>query len=287
MQQQIALIGLCTMGIGMGGRLLQAGFPLKVYNRTPQRASELVAKGAVLASSPADAAANADVIIAIVSDDAASREIWLGDKGALSTAKPGTVVIDSSTISPSWAREFAEAAKKKGCTPLDAPVTGSKTHAASGELIFLVGGDAAALEKARPALAAMSRKIIHMGPNGSGALMKLINNFLAGVQAASLGEAIALIERSGINRDAALDILYNGAPGSPLIKTLGSRMISRDYAVNFFLHLMEKDLTYAGAEAREHGLQLKTAAAAASLYEEAKKRGWGEKDFSSVVEAAR
>lgn len=287
MQQQIALIGLGTMGIGMGGRLLQAGFPLKVYNRTPQRASELVAKGAVLASSPADAAANADVIIAIVSDDAASREIWLGDKGALSTARPGTVVIDSSTISPSWAREFAEAAKKKGCTPLDAPVTGSKPHAASGELIFLVGGDAAALEKARPALAAMSRKIIHMGPNGSGALMKLINNFLAGVQAASLGEAIALIERSGINRDAALDILYNGAPGSPLIKTLGSRMISRDYAVNFFLHLMEKDLTYAGAEAREHGLQLKTAAAAASLYEEAKKRGWGEKDFSSVVEAAR
>ena len=287
MQQQIALIGLGTMGIGMGGRLLQAGFPLKVYNRTPQRASELVSKGAVLASSPADAAANADVIIAIVSDDAASREIWLGDKGALSTAKPGTVVIDSSTISPSWAREFAEAAKKKGCTPLDAPVTGSKPHAASGELIFLVGGDAAALEKARPALAAMSRKIIHMGPNGSGALMKLINNFLAGVQAASLGEAIALIERSGINRDAALDILYNGAPGSPLIKTLGSRMISRDYAVNFFLHLMEKDLTYAGAEAREHGLQLKTAAAAASLYEEAKKRGWGEKDFSSVVEAAR
>lgn len=287
MQQQIALIGLGTMGIGMGGRLLQAGFPLKVYNRTPQRASELVAKGAVLASSPADAAANAGVIIAIVSDDTASREVWLGDKGALSSAKPGTVVIDSSTISPSWAREFAEAAKKKGCAPLDAPVTGSKPHAASGELIFLVGGDAAALEKARPALAAMSRKIIHMGPNGSGALMKLINNFLAGVQAASLGEAIALIERSGINRDAALDILYNGAPGSPLIKTLGGRMTSRDYAVNFFLHLMEKDLTYAGAEAREHGLQLKTAAAAASLYEEAKKRGWGEKDFSSVVEAAR
>ncbi len=287
MQQQIALIGLGTMGIGMGGRLLQAGFPLKVYNRTPQRASELVAKGAVLASSPADAAANAEIIIAIVSDDAASREVWLGEKGALSGAKPGAVVIDSSTISPRWAREFAEAAKKKGCAPLDAPVTGSKPQAAAGELIFLVGGDAAALEKARPALAAMSRKIVHMGPNGSGALMKLINNFLAGVQAASLGEAIALIERSGINRDAALDILYNGAPGSPLIKTIGSRMTARDYAVNFFLRLMEKDLTYAGAEAREHGLQLKTAAAAASLYEEAKKRGWGEKDFSSVVEAAR
>ncbi|HKQ86303.1 MAG TPA: NAD(P)-dependent oxidoreductase [Candidatus Acidoferrales bacterium] len=287
MQQQIALIGLGTMGIGMGGRLLQAGFPLKVYNRTPQRASELVAKGAVLASSPADAAANADVIIAIVSDDAASREVWLGDKGGLSTAKPGAVVIDSSTISPRWAREFAEAARKKGCAPLDAPVTGSKPQAASGELLFLVGGDAEALEKARPALAAMSRKIVYMGPNGSGALMKLINNFLAAVQTASLGEAIALIERSGMNRDTALDILYNGAPGSPLIKIVGNRMTSRDYSVNFFLHLMKKDLTYAAAEAGEHGLQWKTAAAAISLFEEAQKRGWGEKDFSSVVEAAR
>lgn len=287
MQQQIALIGLGTMGIGMGGRLLEAGFPLKVYNRTPERAAELVAKGAVLRSSPADAAAGADVVMAIVSDDTASREVWLGDKNALSGAKPNTVVVDSSTISPRWAREFAAVAKKKGCAPLDAPVTGSKSHAASGELIFLAGGDTEALERARPALAVMSRKIIHMGPNGSGALMKLINNFLAGVQAASLGEAIALIERSGINRDAALDILYNGAPGSPLIKTLGARMTARDYAVNFFLRLMEKDLTYAGAEAREHGLELRTAAAAASLFEEAQKRGWGEKDFSSVVEAAR
>lgn len=287
MQQQIALIGLGTMGIGMGGRLLQAGFPVKVYNRTPQRASELVAKGAVLASSPAEAAASADVVIVIVSDDAASRQVWLGDKNALSGARPNTVVIDSSTISPRWAREFADAAKKKGCAPLDAPVTGSKPQAAAGELAFLVGGDAEALERARPALAVMSRKIIHMGPNGSGALMKLINNFLAGVQAASLGEAIALIERSGINRDAALDILYNGAPGSPLIKTVGARMTSRDYAVNFFLRLMDKDLTYAGAEAHEHGLQLRMAAAAASLFEEAEKRGWGEKDFSAVVEAAR
>ena len=287
MQQQIALIGLGTMGIGMGGRLLQAGFPLKVYNRTPERASELVTKGAVLGSSPADAAANADVVIAIVSDDAASREVWLGDKGALSTAKPGAIVIDSSTISPHWAREFAEAAKKKGCAPLDAPVTGSKPQAASGELIFLVGGPAEALEKVRPTLAAMSRKIVHMGPNGSGALMKLINNFLAAVQTASLGEAIALIERSGMNRSTALDILYNGAPGSPLLKIVGNRMTSRDYSVNFFLHLMKKDLTYAAAEAGEHGLQLKTAAAAISLFEEAQKRGWGEKDFSSVVEAAR
>jgi 3-hydroxyisobutyrate dehydrogenase len=275
------------MGIGMGGRLLKAGFPLTVYNRTAHRAQELIAQGAKLVNSPAEAAANAEVVIAIVSDDAASRHVWLDANGALSTAKPNTVVIDCSTISPRWAREFAEAATKHGCAPLDAPVTGSKSHAAAGELVFLVGGDAQALERAKPVLAAMSRRIAYMGPNGSGALMKLVNNFLAAVQAASLGEAIALIERSGLNRDAALDILYNGAPGSPLIKTVGARMTSRDYDVNFFLNLMEKDLTYAGAEAREHGLQLRTAAAALSLFEEARKRGWGDKDFSAVVEGAR
>jgi 3-hydroxyisobutyrate dehydrogenase len=223
----------------------------------------------------------------MVSDDAASRHVWLEGKGALSRARSGAIIVDSSTISPRWARELAKAAQDRGCSALDAPVTGTKPHAASGELIFLVGGEAEALALARPVLAVMSRKIIHLGPSGSGALMKLINNFLAGVQAASLGEAIALIERSGLDRDAALDILYNGAPGSPLLKVLGGRMTSREYTVNFFLRLMEKDLNYAVAEAQDHDLSLRTATAAVSLFEEARKRGWGEKDFSSVVEGAR
>jgi 3-hydroxyisobutyrate dehydrogenase len=285
--QKVALVGLGTMGIGMGGRLLGAGFPLKVYNRTAERAKPIVERGAVRVSSPAEAAADSDVVIAIVSDDKASREVWLGDDGALAKMKKGAVPIDSSTMSPRWAREWAKIAKEHGLNALDAPVTGSKPQAASGELIFLVGGDAEALERARPVLTVMSRRIAYMGPSGSGALMKLINNFLAAVQAASLGEAIALIERSGLNREAALDILYNGAPGSPLIKTVGARMTAHDYAVNFFLRLMEKDLSYAMAEAREHGLNLRTAAAAASLFEEADKRGWGDKDFSAVVEGAR
>jgi 3-hydroxyisobutyrate dehydrogenase len=286
-QQKVALIGLGTMGIGMGGRLLGAGFPLKVYNRTAERAAPLVERGAVQVSSPAEAATDSDVIIAMVSDDKASRQVWLGENGALAKVGKGAVPVDSSTMSPRWAREWAKIAKEHGISALDAPVTGSKPQAASGELVFLVGGDADALERVRTVLAVMSRRIAHMGPNGSGALMKLINNFLSAVQAASLGEAIALIERSGLNRDTALDILYNGAPGSPLIKTVGARMVAHDYAVNFFLRLMEKDLSYAMAEARQHGLNLQTAAAAASLFEEAEKRGWGDKDFSAVAEGAR
>ncbi|HXA56624.1 MAG TPA: NAD(P)-dependent oxidoreductase [Candidatus Acidoferrum sp.] len=285
--QNVALIGLGTMGIGMGGRLLGAGFPLTVYNRTPERAAELIKQGAKLASSPVEAAANADIVLAMVSDDKVSREVWLGENGALKSAKPGTVCIDCSTLSPAWTRELAAEAKKYGCEFLDAPVTGTKPHAASGELLFLVGGSAEALEKARPALAVMSRKIVHMGASGSGALMKLINNFVCGVQLASLAEAMVLIERSGLNRESALDILNNGAPGSPLVKTLSARMVNKDYAVNFVLNLMEKDLTYARNEGRQHDLNLKTAAAAIELFEQARSRGWGDKDFSSVVEGIR
>jgi 3-hydroxyisobutyrate dehydrogenase len=275
------------MGIGMGGRLLGAGFPLTVFNRTPERAAELVKQGARLASSPAEAAADANIVFAMVSDDKVSREVWLGEKGALKSAKPGTVCVDCSTLSPVWTRELAAEAQKHGCEFLDAPVTGTKPHAASGELLFLIGGSAEALEKARPALAVMSRKIVHMGPSGSGALMKLINNFVCGVQLASLAEAMVLIERSGLNRDSALDILNNGAPGSPLVKTLSARMVNKEYAVNFVLNLMEKDLTYARNEGREHDLNLKTASAAIELFEQARSRGWGDKDFSSVVEGIR
>jgi 3-hydroxyisobutyrate dehydrogenase len=271
----------------MGGRLLGAGFPLTVYNRTPERAAELVKHGARLVASPSEAAADADVVIAMVSDDKVSRDVWLGENGALKSAKPGAVCIDCSTLSPGWTRELAAEAKKHGCEFLDAPVTGTKPHAASGELLFLVGGSAEALEKARPALTVMSRKIVHMGPSGSGALMKLINNFVCGVQLASLAEAMVLIERSGLNRDSALDILNNGAPGSPLVKTLSARMVNKEYAVNFVLNLMEKDLTYARNEGREHDLNLKTASAAIELFEEARLRGWGDKDFSSVVEGIR
>jgi len=130
----------------------------------------------------------------MVADDNASRSMWLGELGALVGAARGTLLIESSTLAVGWVKELAAAAEARGCELLDAPVTGSKIHAPSGELSFLVGGSAAALEKARPVLAVMSRAIHHLGPTGSGALLKLINNFLCGVQAASLAEALAVIE---------------------------------------------------------------------------------------------
>ena len=171
----VAVLGLGMMGGGMAGRLLSQGFAVTVFNRNPDRARALVDRGAVFAKSPQEAAMRSEIIISMVSDDAASRQVWLGERGALADAKSGALLIESSTLTVGWIEELATAAVARGCEFLDAPVTGSKTQAASGELNFIVGGVAAALENARPVLAAMSKAIVHLGPTGSGALRSVAN----------------------------------------------------------------------------------------------------------------
>jgi 3-hydroxyisobutyrate dehydrogenase len=268
----------------MARRLLAAGFPLTVYNRNAEKSAALKAAGAEVAATPGEAAAQAEIIFSMVADDSASRGIWLGENGALAKANKGSVFVESSTLSLGWVKELASAAAARGCELLDAPVTGSKTHAASGELLFLVGGSAVALEKARPAFAAMGRAVNHLGPTGSGALLKLINNFVCGVQVASLAQALALIERGGLNREKALEVLKAGAPGSPIFRLLADRMTAGDYTPNFLLRLMAKDLRYAVAEGEQHSLKLTTASAALDLFNQAIAAGLGDKDMSAVFE---
>jgi 3-hydroxyisobutyrate dehydrogenase len=283
----VALIGLGTMGSGMAANLLKAGFPLTVYNRTIAKASPFAAKGARIAPNPAEAAAGATVIITMVSDDSASRETWLGRSGALNGASKSAILIESSTVSPGWVKELAQHASARELELLDAPVTGSRLQAEQGQLTFLVGGSGQALAKASPVLKAMSKEVVHLGPVTSGAKMKLINNFLCGVQVASLAEAMAWIERSGLDRDRALTVLNNGAPGSPLLRTISTRMTDREYAVNFLLKLMAKDLEYASAEAARAGVTLESALVAAGLFKRAIEGGHGHQDMSSVVEVLR
>ena len=287
MKQTVAILGLGTMGAGMAKNLLAAGFPATVYNRTRAKAEPLAAAGARIAESPADAAHEADVIITMLSDETASRAAWAGEQGALAGARAGAVLIESSTVTPKWIAELAGMADARGLVLLDAPVTGSRVQADTGQLTFLVGGDAAALESVRPALAAMSKEIVHLGPSGSGARMKLINNFLAGVQVASLAEALAWIERGGLDRDLALKVLKNGAPGSPLLAAISARMVEAKYDVNFLLSLMDKDLRYAAIDAATAGLDLRTAASAEARFSEAISAGLAEKDMSAVIEPLR
>ncbi|HEV2349824.1 MAG TPA: NAD(P)-dependent oxidoreductase [Terriglobia bacterium] len=282
-KQRVAMMGLGLMGAGMAGRLLSAGFPLTVYNRSAEKAAPFAKAGAKVVGSPRQAAANSDVVISMVADDAASRSVWLGEKGALAGAAPGTVVIESGTLTVGWIKELAAAAAQRGCELLDAPVTGTKPHAASGELRFLVGGAAAALEKARPVLTALGNDIVHLGPTGSGALMKLINNFMCGAQLASLAEGVALIGAGGLDRDKALAVLTSGAPGSPLVKSASSRATSGDPTINFFLRLMAKDITYAMAEGAERGVPMQTAASALVVFQHAIDSGRGDKDLSAII----
>jgi 3-hydroxyisobutyrate dehydrogenase len=282
---KVALMGLGIMGSGMAGRLLGAGYALTIYNRNREKAAPLEKQGAIVAATPREAASRARIVISMVADDVASRAVWLGEAGALAGAAAGSILIESSTLSAGWVRELAAAARERKCELLDAPVTGTKPHAANGELLFLVGGSTAALGEARPVLAVMSRDVIYLGPSGSGALMKLVNNFMCGVQAATLAEAAALIGQTGLDREKALGVLTNGAPGSPLVKTLTARASAGDFTPNFVLRLMAKDLSYAIEEGTRNNLSLQTASSALAEFERAIAAGYGDRDFSAIIEA--
>ena len=286
--QTVALLGLGTMGSGMAQNLLKAGFPLAVYNRTHARAEPFAAQGARIAGTPRDAAEGAEVIISMVGDDDASRAIWLGADGALAGALAGAVLVECSTLSLAWARELAALATARGLALLDSPVAGSKDAAAAGELKLMVGGDATALEQARPALEAISQRIYHFGPTGSGALMKLVNNLMGAVQVAALAEGLALAERGGLNMQQVVPFILNGAPGSPIVKGKAARMAARDYGdTQFALKWMHKDTTYALRAADELGAPMPTLAAAREVYRLARNLGLDNADFAAVVEALR
>jgi 3-hydroxyisobutyrate dehydrogenase len=282
----VAILGLGIMGSGMARRLLSANFPLAVYNRDRTKCIPFAAEGAFVAESPREAASHAQIILSMVADDTASRHMWLGDNGALAGVSPSSVLIESSTLSIGWIKELESAAAQLGCEFLDAPVTGTKPHAESGELLFLVGGSADALDAARPVFSVLGRDVVHLGPSGSGALMKLINNFMCGVQAASFAEALSLIDAGGIDRDKAVSILTGGAPGSGIVKRMADRMATNDFTPQFALRWMAKDLAYAVGSGSARGISLRTAAAALSVFQEAITEGHGDKDFSAVTKSS-
>lgn len=275
------------MGGGMAARLLQAGFAVTVYNRNPARTAGLAAAGARVAATPREAAVGADLVISMVADDGASRAVWLGADGALGAMSKGATLVECSTLTVAWVKELAGAARAQGCELLDAPVTGSKVAAAGGELNFIVGGEPAALEKIRPALAAMGRSTTHLGPVGSGALVKLVNNFMAGVHVAAFAEALTWVERSGVDRAKAVAFLLEGAAASPVTKVVAARMLAADFTPNFLLRLMAKDLGYAMEEAGRNDTKLATAETALGQFRRAIAAGHGERDMAAIVEAVR
>jgi 3-hydroxyisobutyrate dehydrogenase len=286
-KQKIALLGLGTMGHGMATNLLKAGFPLTVRNRTRAKAEPLAQMGATIAETPAGAAKNAAVVIAMLSDDDASRATWLGQDGALAAMPLGSIAVECSTLSPGWIAELQAAVVHRGLRIVEAPVTGSRPQAEGGQLIFLVGAEEETLAAVTPVLRPMSKEILHLGPVGRGAQLKLINNFLSAVQVTSFAEALAWIERTGLRRDAALDYLKRGAPGSGILATMAERMTRRAYDVNFLLRLMAKDVRYARAAAAHLGVDLSMSTPVQELLRRAQEQGYGEMDMAAVAEVVR
>ncbi len=284
--QTIALLGLGAMGNAFAVRWRAAGFPLTVWNRNLAKAEALLASGVSIAGTPRDAAAGADIVVAMVSDDDASRGIWLGADGALAGVRPGAVALDMSTISPPLARDLAGLAGKAGAQFLDAPVAGGPAAVAAGKLAIFVGGPAAALEKARPVLAAIAGRIDHLGPAGAGATWKLINYMMAGAQLAGLAEALTLAAKAGIAPERAGDLIRSSVVASPAIVAKLPRMIERRFGdPDAALRLVAKDQRYALALARSLGADLDILPVVAELYARAEREGLGDLDLAAVIDS--
>src|SRR6476659_6570306 len=243
---RVAFIGLGRMGHGMAGRYLDAGFTVAVWNRSKAKAADLIARGAHWATSPEDAAIDADAVVTMVADDAAAREVWLTRDGAAATMKAGTIAIECSTVSYRHALEMARELRGRGLIYIDSPVTGLPDAAANGKLTLLVGAEPADLEKARPFLAPLSATIRHFGAAGTGTVYKLINNLMGAIQIAGIAEGLAIAEQAGLDMKLVLDAVETGVAASPQVIRHSRRMAARDFSgATFTAALRHKDAAYA------------------------------------------
>ena len=283
MSTHIAFIGLGTMGFGMASNLLAAGHKVTGYNRTRSRGEALAAKGLVLADSPQAAVANADVVITMLSDDPAVEEVLLGERGTMAAAKPGTLFIDSSTVTPTMARRCSEFARARGLRHLDAPVTGSRNEANGGKLVFIVGGERGDYDEAAPLFEVMGQARYYCGPSGSGATLKLCNNAISGTLTTAMAESATVVRSSKIDQDVALAFLSeHGAFACRLSRTKLPKMFSEDFSANFQLKLMTKDLRYFLSLAQDFNRDTPAIKRVEKTLGEAIEAGFGDDDIAAV-----
>jgi 3-hydroxyisobutyrate dehydrogenase-like beta-hydroxyacid dehydrogenase len=278
----VAFIGLGAMGSLMAKNLVAAGMTLRVYNRQSERTRAFAEMGVPVFETPAKAAQGADFVVSMVADDDATRSVMLGAEGVVGAANAGTVIIDSSTNTPSASREVAQRAAERGIAYLDAPVSGSLPQARGRELVFMVGGERAAFERAQPLFAAMGRQTSYMGASGSGASIKLINNMLSGTVSTALAEALTVAEAAGLDAKAVQEVLGEGAAASRLLKGKMPKMLGRDFSPQFQLSLMEKDLRYFLALAQSVDVPAPIASLVRSQLQSARRAGLGGLDVAAV-----
>lgn len=284
-QPTIGFIGLGIMGRGMARNIRAAGFPLFVYNRTASRMHDITDSGAQPTQSPADLASRCDIVITCVSDTPDVEAVIAGATGVLAGLRPGTLVIDMSTISPQTTVSLGERIRAVGGSFLDAPVSGGSEGAAKGTLSIMVGGDAADFERALPVFQAMGKNIVHVGAQGAGQTVKLVNQILVVGNALAMSEALLFAQAGGVDVAKALAAVSGGAAGSWMLSNRGPQILNRDWRPGFTIDLQQKDLRLVLDAADDNGVPLPGTALIFQLYRTLQHAGLGHEGNHALVKA--
>ncbi|HEX2741161.1 MAG TPA: 2-hydroxy-3-oxopropionate reductase [Rubrobacter sp.] len=283
MAEKVGFIGLGIMGKPMAKNLIDADYDLVVYNRTREKAEELASEGATVVGSPKEVAEQSDVIITMLPDSPQVEEVLTGEDGVLEGVSEGALIVDMSTISPVVTEELSEKAGEKGASMLDAPVSGGDVGAIEGTLSIMVGGSEDDFERAKPLFDVMGKTVTHVGPSGTGQVVKAANQIVVALTIEAVSEALVLGSKGGVAPEKILDVLGGGLAGNKVMELKREKMLTHTFDPGFKIELHHKDLGIALAAGREYGVTLPVTAIVDQMLETLKMRGKGDRDHSAIL----
>lgn len=283
MAEKVGFIGLGIMGKPMAKNLIDAGYDLVVYNRTREKAEDLASDGATVADSPKEVAEQSDIIITMLPDSPQVEEVLTGEDGVLERIREGALIVDMSTISPVVTEELSEKAGEKGASMLDAPVSGGDVGAIEGTLSIMVGGSEDDFERAGPLFEVMGKTVTHVGPSGTGQVVKAANQIVVALTIEAVSEALVLGSKGGVAPEKILDVLGGGLAGNKVMELKREKMLTHTFDPGFKIELHHKDLGIALAAGREYGVTLPVTAVVDQMLETLKMRGKGDRDHSAIL----
>jgi len=281
---KVTVLGMGAMGSRMAMCLINAGHDITVWNRSLGKTKAINEAGVKVAPTPHSAVKDAEFVISMVRDNEASKEVWLGNEGALKGMQPKAIAIESSTLTVFWVKELNQQFQQQGISFFDAPVAGTRPKAETAQLIYFVGGDVCAFERVKPILQAMGSKVHHAGEVGSGMAIKLAVNSLFAIQISAMGELIAMMRQSGINVTEAIEIVASTPVCSPAASMAARAMMEQKFAPLFPISLANKDLNYAIAIAKDNQIDLPLISATQKLFATAIDRGYGKDNITGIAQ---
>jgi 2-hydroxy-3-oxopropionate reductase len=279
----VGFIGLGIMGRPMAKNLMEAGYDLVVYNRSPEKAEELAGEGAAAAGSPREVAEGCDVVITMLPDSPQVEEVLAGEGGVFEGVREGALIVDMSTISPVVTESLAKRAEEKSASLLDAPVSGGDVGAIEGTLSIMVGGSEEDFERAKPLFDVMGKTVTHVGPTGAGQVTKAANQIVVALTIEAVSEALVLGSKGGVAPEKILDVLGGGLAGNKVMEVKREKFLSHTFDPGFRSELHHKDLGIALAAGREYGVALPVTAIVDQMLLTMRRKGWGGEDHSALL----